>query len=183
MAQQNPSTRPLGMASARALARDLRSPRFGLIGELARFGLAGGLVTLFYIGLTTVLYKVADLPFQAALAIGFVAALMLHFTLQRIFVWIHYAGFTLTLKRQIRRYLGMAVTQYALTAVATSVLPRALGIPTEIVYLATMAVVTTAGFLIMRFLIFHGADEPGATEPSSARCSGRSDHLDPVQRV
>jgi putative flippase GtrA len=156
----------MGLTSARALARDLRSPRSGLIGELARFGLAGGLVTLFYIGLTTVLYQVAGLPFQAALAIGFVAALLLHFTLQRFFVWIHYAGFTLPLKRQVRRYLMMAGTQYAITALATGVLPKALGIATEIVYLATMAVVTTAGFLIMRFLIFHGDDEPTAAGPA-----------------
>ncbi len=131
------------------------------MGELIRFGLAGGVVTVFYLTVTTVLYQVAGLPFELALAIGFVSALLLHFTFQRLFVWIHHDGFTLPLRRQVRRYLAMAGLQYALTAVSTAVLPSALGVSTEIVYLATMAVVTTTGFLVMRFGIFHGPS-PGA---------------------
>lgn len=139
----------------------LRSPRSGLGGQIVRFGLAGGLVTLVYIGITTVLSQAVGLPFEAALAIGFVTALLLHFTLQRMFVWIHYEGFALPMREQVGRYLLMAVSQFAITSLATAVLPSALGVSTEIVYLVTMAVVTTAGFLIMRFIIFHGASAGG----------------------
>jgi putative flippase GtrA len=134
---------------------DLRS-RPGLLGQIVRFGLAGGLVTIVYVTITTVLSQVVGLPFELALAIGFVSALLLHFTLQRLFVWVHVEGFALPLRNQVRRYLVMAGAQYGCTAAATAVLPSALGVPTEIVYLVTMAVVTTSGFLIMRFIIFHG---------------------------
>jgi putative flippase GtrA len=137
--------------------RDLLSPRSGLLGQLVRFGLAGGIVTVFYLTLTTVLYKVAALPFQAALAVGFAASLLLHFTLQRVFVWMHYEGFALPFGHQVGRYLVMACAQYGTTAASTALLPGALGVSTEVVYVATMALVTTTGFLLMRFVIFHAS--------------------------
>jgi putative flippase GtrA len=131
-----------------------------------RFGMVGGLVTLFYLTTTTLLYKVAELPFQAALAIGFVASLLLHFTLQRLFVWMHADGFALPFRHQVGRYVAMAGTQYGCTVVATAVLPSALGVATEIVYLATMAIVTIAGFLLMRFVIFHAGSESPPAAPA-----------------
>jgi putative flippase GtrA len=147
---------PAGFTDVGGLAEHLRSPRSGLTGQLVRFALTGGLVTVLYLTVTTVLSQLVGLPFQVALAIGFVSALLLHFTLQRLFVWIHEDGFALPLRHQVGRYLLMAGAQYGGTAAATAVLPGALGVPTELVYLATMAVATTAGFLIMRFVIFHG---------------------------
>jgi len=102
-------------------------------------------------------------PFQLALAIGFASGLLLHFTLQRVFVWTHHEEFALGLRNQVGRYLTMAAAQYGVTAVSTAVLPGLLGVSTEVVYLATMVVVTTAGFLLMRFVIFHaGPSQPGA---------------------
>lgn len=147
----------------------LRSSELGLFGEIVRFGLAGGLVTIVYLTTTTLLYQVAGLPFELALAIGFASALVLHFTLQRLFVWVHEDGFTLPLRRQVRRYLLMAGAQYAVTAVSTAVLPGMLGVSPEIVYLVTMAIVTTTGFLVMRFIIFHG--NPATSAPA------RGDHV------
>jgi len=126
-----------------------------LLGQLVRFGMVGGLVTLFYLAVTTILYQVVGLPFQVALAIGFTFSLLLHFTLQRLFVWIHIDGFALPFRKQVGRYLAMAGSQYGITVASTAILPGALGISTEVVYLATMAVVTTVGFLLMRFVIFH----------------------------
>lgn len=142
---------------ARSVVRYLASPHSGLLGQLVRWGLAGGLVALLYLTVTTLLSQLAGLPFELALAIGFVCALMLHFTLQREFVWMHEAGFALRMGPQVRRYLLMAGTQYGITAASTALLPSALGVATELVYLATMAIVTTAGFLLMRFAIFHGS--------------------------
>jgi putative flippase GtrA len=149
------------------MIRHLLSPRSGLLGQLVRFGMVGGLVTLFYLTVTTVLYKVAGLPFQVALAIGFAFSLLLHFTLQRFFVWVHANGFALPFRGQVGRYLLMAGTQYGITVASTAVLPDVLGISTELVYVATMAVVTTAGFLLMRFVIFHGSKSAEGSLPSS----------------
>ena len=140
----------------RSLDRHLRSVESGLVGVLVRFGLTGGLVTVVYLTITTVLSKVVGLPFEAALAIGFASAILLHFTLQRLFVWVHPDGFALPLHHQVRRYLLMAGAQHGGTAASTAILPGVLGVDTELVYLVTMAVATSSGFLIMRFIIFHG---------------------------
>lgn len=152
----SPTRRSGPRARARAMLLYLRSPQSGLRGQIVRFGLAGGLVTLLYLTVTTALSQLLDLPFEIALAIGFCCALLLHFTLQRLFVWSHSDGFALPMHHQVRRYLVMAGTQYGCTAASTAVLPGALGVPTELVYLTTMVVVTTTGFLVMRFIIFHG---------------------------
>jgi putative flippase GtrA len=159
--------------SVGALTRYLRSPQSGLVGQIVRFGLTGGLVTTFYLALTIVLSQVVGLPFQVALAIGFLSAILLHFTLQRLFVWVTEDGFALPLRHQVGRYLLMAATQYAITVASTAILPGVLGVDTELVYVATMAVVTTTGFLVMRFIIFHGtrstSDLALPSEAKSAR--------------
>jgi len=112
-------------------------------------------VALVYLGSTTVLAEVVGLPFQAALAIGFSLGLVVHFTLQRLFVWTHHEEFALPLSHQIGRYLIAAAAQYGVTAASTGLLPSALGISAEIVYLATVAVVLSSNFLLFRHGIFH----------------------------
>jgi putative flippase GtrA len=173
-----------GLAEPRAIARHLRSADSGLLGQLVRFGLTGGLVTIVYLTVTTVLSKVVGLAFELALAIGFVTAISLHFTLQRLFVWIHEDDFALALHRQVRRYLLMAGAQYGCTAASTAILPGVLGVDSELVYLATMAVATTTGFVVMRFVIFHSsgrAEQPRTTgETPATRPLRRSDDTEPA---
>ena len=45
--------------------------------------------------------------------------------------------------------------QYGVTAASTGLLPSALGVSAEIVYLATVAVVLSSNFLVFRHGIFH----------------------------
>jgi putative flippase GtrA len=100
---------------------------------------------------------VAGLAFQASLAFGFVLAVTTHFVLQRVFVWTHHGEFALPVKRQLRRYIVIAVVQYALTACVTSTLPGALGLPTDLVYVATAACVAVGNFALFRSAVFHAA--------------------------
>jgi putative flippase GtrA len=146
--------------------RTLRSPNSGVMGQGVRFALAGGIVALVYLSMTIVLADVFGLPFQAALAIGFAVATIVHFTLQRVFVWIHHEEFALPMHHQAARYLAAASSQYGLTAASTSLLPSALGAPTEIVYLITVAAVISTNFLVFRHGIFHG--KPTGPEPAPA---------------
>jgi putative flippase GtrA len=155
------------MRSVREQIAYLSSSSSGLIGQLFRFGLVGGSVALLYLTVTTVLSQVLGVTFQLALAIGFAAGLLMHFTLQRLFVWTHHEEFALGLRPQVGRYLTMAAAQYGATAASTALLPGALGVATVVVYLATMVVVTITGFLLMRFVIFHAESSPAsAPEPS-----------------
>jgi putative flippase GtrA len=152
------------LTNARKLAQTLKTPESGLLGQGTRFAIAGGGVALVYLATTTVLANVVGLPFQLALAIGFCVGLVVHFTLQRLFVWTHHEEFALPLHHQVGRYLAAAAVQYGVTAASTSVLPSALGVPTEVVYLATVAVVISTNFLVFRHGIFHS--KPATTEPA-----------------
>ncbi|HEV7528650.1 MAG TPA: GtrA family protein [Solirubrobacteraceae bacterium] len=147
------------LAGNDALERDqaAREPPagVGLFGRIVRFALAGGTVAAVYLLVTLLLAKVVGLPFQAALAIGFTTALGAHFTLQRLFVWVHHEEFALSLRTQAGRYLAISLTQYGLTAATTGLLPDALGISTEIVYVVTTALITVANFVLFRTRVFH----------------------------
>ncbi len=145
-----PAKRPL---TERFLS--LRSPRSGTIGQGIRYALAGGTVAVVYLATTTVLANVVGLPFQLALAIGYVTGLCVHFTLQRVFVWVHDSEFALGIGEQAGRYLLVAGAQYGITALSTSVLPRWLGVPVIPVYFVTAISLTVVNFLIFRGGVFH----------------------------
>jgi putative flippase GtrA len=131
--------------------------RARLAGQGLRFAASGGLVAVVYIAVTTVLAEVIGLPFQLALAIGFAVAIATHFTLQRVFVWTHAEGFALPARSQALRYLPLAGLQYGLTAAATAVLPGALGVPTEAVYLCAAVLLAALNFFVFRTRVFHPA--------------------------
>jgi putative flippase GtrA len=133
----------------------LRSPDSGAVGQGVRYAAAGATVALWYVVATTVLADVVGVVFQLALAIGFVTAVLMHFTLQRLFVWVHDGQFALGLRSQVGRYLVVAGAQYAITATTTSVLPGALDVPVTPVYLATAIVLASLNFLIFRGGVFH----------------------------
>jgi putative flippase GtrA len=142
------------LRSARTLL-GLVGPGSGLAGQGMRYVLAGGTVALMYLISTTLLAEVVGLPFQVALPIGFALALCVHFTLQRLFVWVDNGEFALPFQHQARRYLVVAGVQYGVTAATTSLLPAAMGLPTEVVYLITVLLLGSANFVVFRNIVFH----------------------------
>jgi putative flippase GtrA len=143
------------------LARSLRSPGSGVLGQGLRFILAGGTAVGCYVATTIVLADVVGIHFQIALAIGFGVALTVQFTLYRLFVWTHHEEFALPLHHQAGRFLAAAAVNYGLTAATTSLLPAALGVSTEIVYLAVVAMLPLFNFLVLRHGIFHAKPAEG----------------------
>ncbi len=160
------TTPPLRTRRLRTHLDALRAPDSGIAFQGARFVIAGATVTLVYLGVTTLLSAVFGLPFQAALIIGFSCGLVVHFSLQRLFVWGHGDAFALSLHHQAARYLVAAVIQYGLTAASTALLPVILGLSTEVVYLATVTVVISTNFLVFRHGIFHS--KPAMTDSAPA---------------
>lgn len=142
------------LRSIRPFLGDMRSPRWGVRGQMVRFALAGTVVAIVYLGVTTVLHDALGVRFQVALASGFVTGVAVHFTLQRWFVWRHYSRFALAVHHQALRYLGMCVTQYGLTALSTSQLPDALGLPVEVVYFVTVFALAAVNFVFFRGSVF-----------------------------
>ena len=144
-----------GLKLARAFLRDIRSPEWGIAGQGIRFAIAGAAVAALYVAVTTLLHDAFSVPFQIALAVGFVVSVALHFTLQRLFVWRHREQFALAVHRQAVRYLCVCGSQYGVTALSTSQLPGLVGLPVEVVYLLTMLSVAGINFLVFRGRVFH----------------------------
>ena len=141
--------------SMKRLALHLRSAESGWLRHGVRYAIAGTGVAGVYVITTLFLADVAGLPFQIALAVGLVVAVTTHFLAQRLFVWSHEQAFALPARRQASRYLAITLVQYGLTALATSVLPSALGLPTNVVYLAAVACLTVLTFVLLRTQVFH----------------------------
>jgi putative flippase GtrA len=110
---------------------------------------------LLYLAVTAGLHEGLRVPFQVALVIGFATAMSAHFTLQRMFVWVHAEGFALAIRHQAGRYLVVAAVQYCSTAAATALLPGLLGTRVTYVYLATAMLITLVNFLVFRSRVFH----------------------------
>lgn len=145
----------------RALIRNLALLRTdAVLAQGVRFAFSGVVVSIVYITVTTVLSEVSHLRFQVALAIGWCAAVSVHFTLQRTFVWRREAQFALPFGRQVRRYLLVAVSQLGVTAATTAVLPSVLGVSAEVVYLGTVTLVTVVNFVVFRNGVFHAHVSP-----------------------
>ena len=106
------------------LARHLRSPDSGVVGQGVRFLLAGGVVVVVYVTTTIVLADVIGIHFQLALLIGFGVAMAVQFNLYRMFVWKH-SEYALPVHHQAGRYLAAAAFGYGLTAACTGCWPAA----------------------------------------------------------
>jgi putative flippase GtrA len=143
------------------LVDQVRSLDRTLLGQGIRYAIAGAFVAVVYILTTLCLSNVVGLHFQLALAIGFLTAVTTHFFAQRYFVWRLGSDYALSAARQATLYVPITIGQYAFTALTTSVLPSALGVPTDAVYLVTAACVTLATFVLLRTRVFHaGEREP-----------------------
>ncbi len=125
-------------------------------------------VSLVYFGTTLGLRHFAGLPFPAAIAVGVVVALALHFQLQRRFVF-RGREFALSGAEQARRYAVLATAQWAVASAATSLLPDVLGVSTEIVYVGVTVVLSVTIFLLLRARIFHveAAPPPSRVRPGA----------------
>ena len=120
-------------------------------------------MSLFYLGLTSIL-AVIGIPFQVALIISFLAAVALHFTLQRVFVWSRRREYALPMRQQLQRYLPLVVVQYVTTATATAILPTRMGLPVLAVYIGITLAYSLLNFLFFRARIFHVAIESRASD-------------------
>ncbi len=147
----------VGMQSPRAL---LRHP---FAGPLVRYGMAGATVGVIYLAVPLVLNGPAGLPIAIAIAIAYVMAVTLHFNLQRHFVFRHVDEFALSARQQVGRYLVIGAIQYPTTALATALLPRALGVSPRLVFVVVTLVMSITFFLLLRGHVFHPDGAPELT--------------------
>ena len=127
----------------------LRLPR-----EFARYLVTGVTTAIGAFALMTILIAAVGLAAQIALAITYSSMLAVNFTLSRQWVWVHESGYAHHLTAQGRRYLVVAVSGYAVTALALATLPRLLDARPLVVYFPTTLVVAGASFVCSQVWVF-----------------------------
>jgi putative flippase GtrA len=122
--------------------------------RLVRFGMSAIAVQGVYALLMLILLVGLDLPRQAALAISYLGALVVHFTLNRQFVFAPAGGYEHGLSAHGRRYLVTAAIVYAITALSLAVLPGLLGVAPYLAWLMTTVTIGLLNFLLLGRLVF-----------------------------
>jgi putative flippase GtrA len=144
------------MATARRLAG--RFHQWINTGSLIRYLMSGVTTTLIYVGLTLLLNSAAGVPIGIAIAVSYALAITVHFLLQRHFVFASDAGFHVSTRDQIMRYVVIGVVQVTITWISTHYLPSLLGLSQQVVYVLTVGVISACTFLLLRFHVFAPAD-------------------------
>jgi putative flippase GtrA len=125
-----------------------------------RYGIAGAITALVYLGLPVVLNGEAGMPIQVAIPLAYVTAVALQFNLQRHFVFRHVSAFALTRRAQVGRYVMIGAVQYPATALATALLPPLLGLSERVTFVVVALTMSLMIFLVLRTHIFHGTHAP-----------------------
>jgi putative flippase GtrA len=132
-----------------------RLPRPAVV---SKFALTGALVGATHLGLVS-LMVVFGIPIQLALALGYVVALVVHFTMNRQWVFAADAGYALHVSAQGMRYLVCAGLSYAVTAIAVAVLPGLLGLPELAVFFLSAIGMAGITFVMLNFWVFRSAQD------------------------
>jgi putative flippase GtrA len=130
-----------------------------LSGPMVRYAVAGATVGALYLGLPLGLTGGLGVAIQIAIPIAYVLAVLLHFVLQRRFVFGHVPAFALSGREQAARYVAIGAVQYPTTALSTALLPEVLGLSERLTYVCTTLVISGIFFMVLRGHVFHPADE------------------------
>jgi putative flippase GtrA len=126
------------------------------LGQITRFVASGGAVAALYMATTATLLAIGTRA-QLALVIGYALGLVLHFTLNRHFVFMPSRGFAHRVSAQGVRYLAVAAGGYAVTAAALATLPGRLSTPSVVVFVVVTVAITVVNFVILRSWVFRPA--------------------------
>jgi putative flippase GtrA len=128
------------------------------VARFLRFATSGGMVALVYMAITTGLLQLG-VAVQLSLIVGYLAGLVLNFSLNRQFVFVQSGEFAQRLSAQALRFLVVALLAYGVTAIALAVLPEALDISPITVFIVVTIIVSAVNFLILRAWVFHRSTE------------------------
>ncbi len=142
------------------MAKRVPSPIHGLITwSTLRYAISGSIVGLFSLGMPVLINIELGIPLEVCIPIIYVLAVVLQFSLQRVFVFRHVETFALPLRRQVLWYVAIAAVQYPASALATAFLPTLIGVPARLVYVVATLVIAVLTFLFLRKNVFHAHDE------------------------
>jgi putative flippase GtrA len=148
-------------SSAELLAAFLGRP---WVKRLGRFLMAAAAVQGVYTAGMAVGLLLLDAPRQAVLLVAFLLSLIVHFSLNRQWVFNprrhephaggHHHAYRLGLSGHGGRYVIVAAAAYGITALSLAVLPGLLGLAPFLIWLATSGTIGVLNFFLLGRLVF-----------------------------
>lgn len=138
------------LESGRALALRHHST----VQRLGRFALSGFAVQAVYAAVMAICLIGIGFGRQGALAVAYSAALIVHFTLNRQFVFTRDDGYDHGVAAHGTRYLVTAAIVYVITATGLALLPEALGIAPYVAWLLITGSIAILNFVALGRLVF-----------------------------
>jgi putative flippase GtrA len=128
--------------------------RHPTVQRLGRFALSGIAVQGVYTALMAILLVGLDVPQQLALALAYAGALIVHFTLNRQFVFASSDGYAHGLSSHGKRYVLTAIVVYGITALGLAVLPDLLGVAPFLAWALVVMVIAVCNFVLLGRFVF-----------------------------
>jgi putative flippase GtrA len=122
--------------------------------RLGRFALSAIAVQGFYAAVMAICLIGIGLPRQASLVIAYAGALVVHFTVNRQFVFAPRQGYAQGVSAHGTRYLVTAAIVYVITAVGLAVLPEWLGIAPYVAWLLITGTIGVLNFFLLGRFVF-----------------------------
>jgi len=121
--------------------------------RFVRFAASGVVVTGVYALAMVALVEMVELPGQIALAGAYGVALAVHFIVNRWWVFSR-GGYALGLSAHGTRYVCLAVTVYAVSALSLATLPDLLGISVLAAWTLTTGTIGLCNFVVLGRFVF-----------------------------
>ncbi|MCW2996408.1 MAG: GtrA family protein [Conexibacter sp.] len=135
-----------------ALSATLRHP---LTAQLARYGIAGAITLVLGAIVVLLLSGPGGLAIQLAIPLSYPVIAVVHFSLQRHFVFVG-GEYALAGGAQLGRYLLVAVVgHYGCVAGGTAFLHDVAGLGDQLAYLIMVSTMPIVMFVVMRLRVFH----------------------------
>jgi len=127
--------------------------------RLVRFGIVGGVVTGFFMGLNTVMTRIVGLGPQAGFCAAYPFALALHFTLNKLWTFGKRGAVT---RKQVLEYLVAALITFLIQYPSFVLLQRVIGLPNWVAAGGANVIQMGASYLLLRARVFGKGGEETA---------------------
>lgn len=118
------------------------------------FGIVGGVSFLIDVLVTSILFRMLGAPAYLAGSIGFMAAFLFNFPINRKHVFNHTKYDRFSLRTQIAMYATLSICNLFITAVCMHLLTVNHAVGVEYAKAATTLMIAVWNFLIFRFFVF-----------------------------
>lgn len=118
---------------------------------IARFGFVGIVTLIFNYSLVWFFYGVFKLDYRIAITMAFIIAVVVNFTLSRVFT---YKATSASIMHHIWKYVIVLIINYAINIFVSIIVVGIYGLSPYLAIILATIITTCSGFLLMKYFVF-----------------------------